>query len=226
MGADPAMGEYLPVAPVSDEARKHNERLPGMGGVFSPVNLVVYHYAANNPTRYVDPDGRSGWAATMWWLAAADGPVPVGDAIYVAGIFVELLIIGSAVDNAIDNQTFATSNPYPDRSRGPGYLPPGNRPTHPTGRGANAGPENIGDPGGLDQPGGNFRPPNIDKLWKAIIMGGALGATLREAFWGGNESQMDEPVDELTTDWSIPSDSIPTFEQWNDWVPNDQDDVQ
>jgi len=58
MGADPAVGEYLPVAPVSDEARKHNERLPGMGGVFNYANLVVYHYGGNNPLKYVDPDGR------------------------------------------------------------------------------------------------------------------------------------------------------------------------
>jgi hypothetical protein len=29
-----------------------------MGGVFNVVNLHVYHYAANNPVKYVDPDGR------------------------------------------------------------------------------------------------------------------------------------------------------------------------
>jgi len=59
MGADPAVGEYLPVAPVSEQARKHNERLPGMGGVFDYGNLAVYHYSSNNPVWYVDPDGRS-----------------------------------------------------------------------------------------------------------------------------------------------------------------------
>ena len=43
---------------IDDEATKHNENLPGMGGVFNTVNLHVYHYAGNNPVKYVDPTGR------------------------------------------------------------------------------------------------------------------------------------------------------------------------
>jgi RHS repeat-associated protein len=58
ISADPAMGEYIPQAPINDEAKKHNEKLPGMGGVFNYVNHHVYHYSANNPVKYVDPDGR------------------------------------------------------------------------------------------------------------------------------------------------------------------------
>jgi RHS repeat-associated protein len=58
LSADPAMGEYVPSAPVNDEARKRNGNLPGMGGVFNVVNLHTYHYAGNNPVKYVDPDGR------------------------------------------------------------------------------------------------------------------------------------------------------------------------
>ena len=55
--------------PIDDEAKKHNENLPGMGGVFNVVNLHLYHYAgigqrsdselqANNPVKYMDPTGR------------------------------------------------------------------------------------------------------------------------------------------------------------------------
>jgi RHS repeat-associated protein len=57
LSGDPAMGEYVPSAPVDDEARKRNGNLPGMGGVFNYVNLHVYHYAGNNPVKYTDPDG-------------------------------------------------------------------------------------------------------------------------------------------------------------------------
>ena len=48
----------IPVAPTDDEAKKHNENLPGMGGVFNAINLHVYHYGGNNPVKYTDPDGR------------------------------------------------------------------------------------------------------------------------------------------------------------------------
>jgi hypothetical protein len=53
------MGEYIPVAPINEEAKKHNQNLPGMGGVYNYINLHVYHYAGNNPVKLTDPDGRS-----------------------------------------------------------------------------------------------------------------------------------------------------------------------
>ena len=53
------MGEYIPSAPVNEEAKKRNGNLPGMGGVFNYANLHAYHYAGNNPVKYTDPDGRT-----------------------------------------------------------------------------------------------------------------------------------------------------------------------
>ena len=58
LSGDPALSDYIPKAPIDDEAKKHNEKLPGMGGVYNTVNLHLYHYAGNNPVKYTDPDGR------------------------------------------------------------------------------------------------------------------------------------------------------------------------
>jgi YD repeat protein len=63
-----ALAEYIPVAPIHDQAREHNENLPGMGGVFNTVNLNVYHYAGNNPVKYNDPTGEIP-VDTFWDLA-------------------------------------------------------------------------------------------------------------------------------------------------------------
>ena len=59
ISTDPALGDYIPQAPINDEARKHNQNLPGMGGIFNHINSNLYAYGANNPVRYIDPTGRS-----------------------------------------------------------------------------------------------------------------------------------------------------------------------
>jgi RHS repeat-associated protein len=58
VSADPALDTYLPEVPINNEARRRNKNLPGQGGVFNTVNLAVYHYAGNNPLKYIDPNGQ------------------------------------------------------------------------------------------------------------------------------------------------------------------------
>ena len=38
ISTDPALGEYIPKAPVNEEAKRYNQNLPGMGGVFNHIN--------------------------------------------------------------------------------------------------------------------------------------------------------------------------------------------
>lgn len=51
LSTDPILGQYLPTV-------RSNEGLPGLGGVFNTTNLNLYHYAGQNPVKYVDPNGQ------------------------------------------------------------------------------------------------------------------------------------------------------------------------
>ena len=56
ISVDPALGEYIPAAGKGNSENAVN--LPGMGGIYNSENGNLYHYAGNDPVKYVDPDGK------------------------------------------------------------------------------------------------------------------------------------------------------------------------
>jgi uncharacterized protein RhaS with RHS repeats len=66
ISVDPPLisGEYLPSLAdklsLSAQGKQYKPEidLPGMGGVYNPINLNAYAYGGNNPVKYIDPDGK------------------------------------------------------------------------------------------------------------------------------------------------------------------------
>ena len=110
ISCDPALGEYIPQAPVNDEAKKNNQNLPGMGGLFNHVNHNLYHYGANNPVRYTDPTGR--WTLSITFNAAAgagtEGTAGVGVAFGFS--FEKGFTMGLVETHSIGAQQGASAN--------------------------------------------------------------------------------------------------------------------
>ena len=80
-----------------------------MGGVFNHINGNLYHYAGNNPVRYVDPDGRDIQNCTDQYIVAR-----LEDEITINGKKLDTLVIAphSKIKGKFDGVRDANGNFY------------------------------------------------------------------------------------------------------------------
>jgi RHS repeat-associated protein len=146
-----------------------------------------FAYVNNDPVNWVDLWGLQDAMAIRQTLmeAAAAGyaipdPITTAAAIIITGIIVADQISGGKISQGIADfvdSLISPSTPVRDKEGNP--IPAGNQPQSPTGKGANSGPKDIGDPGDLG--GTGFKPPDPNNPMGsvAVIGGTALaGAAL------------------------------------------------
>ena len=78
------------------------------------IGTNMFAYCNNSPILFVDHDGNDAeavgwWASTMWWLCAADGPLPVGEIIYGAG----LVVLGCVIIDSVAETTDTLIEQFP-----------------------------------------------------------------------------------------------------------------
>lgn len=62
ISSDPALGKFIPEGKQTSFPKDelNVEKLPGMGGIYNPINSSVYAHAHLNPIKITDPDGNAG----------------------------------------------------------------------------------------------------------------------------------------------------------------------
>lgn len=86
MSTDPAVGEYV-----------SKDYAGNSGGIYNSVNFNLYHYANNNPVKYIDPDGKDTASAVIAAMAI-DFAVPEPSDVLIVQ---KAIIYGVAIAGAL-----------------------------------------------------------------------------------------------------------------------------
>jgi hypothetical protein len=113
--------------------------------------------------------------------------VTTAAAVIITGIIVADNISGGMISQGIADfigSLISPSAPVRDKEGNP--IPPAQQTPSPTGKGANAGPENIGDPGDLG--GSNFKGPNDATGATIVVIGAAVVTSVYDNVTGVSSS--------------------------------------
>ena len=83
------------------------------------LGFNAFAYCINNPLRFIDESGNEEgvlewWAATMWWLCGADGPIPIGDIIYAGGAVILFVVDLALVEEVAETPSSTLSQAKTD----------------------------------------------------------------------------------------------------------------
>jgi hypothetical protein len=192
------MADYIPVAPNNDEARKHNQSLPGQGGVFNYVNLHSYHYAGNNPVKYVDPTGRQ---VVETAVEVLQGIMPIIEE-YGQQIIDGIITVGIALAiGLVAGTTAKNKDPFPENR----HIPAGSRQQSPMGKGANAGPMELPEGPNINGSGSKGK----GKAFIAVAL--AVLARIWDNITNSASSPPPEPSEKVPENNNPPSPGEPSF---------------
>jgi RHS repeat-associated protein len=161
--ADPILGGYLPTGNKNRDAG-----LPGVGGIYNPVNLATYTYAHGSPIAFTDPDGRFVEVAPIVYLAVT-GAALIGAAYTASHPEQAKAIAGWLQQKAGELRDIVFSTPHVGTGVEPTMQGEGE------GRTPGGSEAEGAQPGGPEAAGTNGNESDVDNKIEEILRGATPG---------------------------------------------------